>query len=106
MIMPSNGLNYLSREDVGSIIAYLKTVPPVHKVVPPPDFSPVGKVLLGAGAFGNVITAELIDHTYNFPGMPEIGANVAYGAYFTELCKECHGPDFAGGSSPDPGSPP
>lgn len=106
MIMPSAAFNYFSREDISAVIAYLRTVPPVDHVVPAPAIAPIGRVMLGAGLFGNVFPAEVIDHTNPFPPMPEIGANAAYGEYFTRLCRECHGPDLAGGPSTEPGSPP
>jgi mono/diheme cytochrome c family protein len=106
VIMPSSAFNYLSEEDLGSIIAYLKTVPPVDHVVPKPSLTVVGSTLLGAGMFGNPFPASLIDHSNPFPAMPEVGANVAYGEYFTRFCRECHGPDLTGGPSTEPGSPP
>lgn len=106
MIMPSAAFNYFSREDVGAVIAYLKSVPPVDHVVPKPAIAPIGRVMLGAGLFGSVFPAKAIDHANPFPPMPEIGANAAYGEYFTRLCRECHGPDLTGGPSTEPGSPP
>lgn len=105
MIMPSAAFNYFSREDVGSVIAYLKTVPPVDHVVPKPAITPIGRVMEAAGFFGSVFPAKAIDHSNPFPPMPEIGANAAYGEYFTRLCRECHGPDLTGGPSTEPGSP-
>jgi mono/diheme cytochrome c family protein len=105
--MPSAAFNFLSREDVGSIIAYLKTLPPVDRVAPGPSLTVVGQVMLGAGVFGEgVFPANVIDHSNPFPLMPEIGANPAYGEYFTRLCRECHGPDLTGGPSTQPGAPP
>ncbi len=108
IIMPAAAFNFLSREDVGSIIAYLKTQAPVDHVVPGPALTAVGHVMLGAGVFGpGIFPANVIDHSYPFPPMPEIGANPAYGEYFTRMCRECHGPDLTGGDlSNQPGAPP
>jgi mono/diheme cytochrome c family protein len=107
IIMPSAAFNYLSAEDLGSIIAYLKTLPPVDHVVPEPSLTLVGHVMLGAGVFGEgIFPANVIDHSNPFPPMPEIGANAAYGEYFTRFCRECHGPDLTGGPSTQPGAPP
>jgi mono/diheme cytochrome c family protein len=107
IIMPSAAFNYLSREDVGSIIAYLKTLPPVDHTVSEPSLTLVGHIMLGAGVFGEgIFPADVIDHNNPFPPMPDIGANPAYGEYFTRLCRECHGPDLTGGPSTQPGAPP
>jgi mono/diheme cytochrome c family protein len=107
IVMPSAAFNYLSAEDLGSIIAYLKTLPPVDHVVPEPSFTTIAHVMLGAGVFGKgIFPANVIDHSNPFPAMPEIGANAAYGEYFTRLCRECHGPDLTGGPSTQPGAPP
>lgn len=107
IIMPSSAFNYLSAYDVGSIIAYLKTLPPVDHAVPEPSLTVVGHIMLGAGVFGEgIFPAKVIDHDNPFPPMPEIGANAAYGQYFTRICRECHGPDLTGGPSTQPGAPP
>lgn len=107
IIMPSSAFNFLSKEDVGSIIAYLKTLPAVDHVVPEPSLTVVGHIMLGAGVFGpGIFPANVIDHSNPFPPMPEIGANRAYGEYFTRICRECHGPDLTGGPSTEPGAPP
>ncbi len=104
-IMPSASLMYLSQEDLGAIIAYLKTIPRSGAPKPLPHFTLLAKALLGAGMF-KVFPASYIDHHMPFPPMPEIGANVATGEYYSRLCYECHGTDLAGGQPPDPSSPP
>ena len=40
---------YLSDEDLGAIIAYLKTVPPVDRGLQPTSFTPISKIMFGAG---------------------------------------------------------
>lgn len=106
MIMPAESFIYFSEEDLGAVIGYLKTVPAAGEETPPPQMGPLGRVLLGAGLFGDVFPAEYIDHDAPFPEMPEIGANVAYGAYAAGFCSSCHGSDLAGGQPADPQSPP
>jgi mono/diheme cytochrome c family protein len=107
IVMPAAAFNYLSQEDLGSVIAYLKTVPPVDRTEPEPAFTTIAHILLGAGMFGKgIFPADVIDHSNPFPAMPEIGANVEYGQYFTRFCRECHGPDLTGGPSTQPGAPP
>jgi mono/diheme cytochrome c family protein len=98
VIMPAELYINLSAEDLGAIVAYLKTVPRVGNDQPEPALPFLGRVMLAAGMFGgDVFPAEIIDHNQPFPAMPEIGANSEYGAYLAQLlCKHCHGDDLAG----------
>jgi len=61
---------------------------------------------MGAGLFGNIFPADIVDHEAPFPPMPEIGANVATGEYLTRLCSGCHGADLGGGPATGPDAPP
>lgn len=106
MIMPSETFIHFSEEDLGAIIAYLKTVPRVGKEWPEPILRPVGRILVGAGLFNSAIPATYIDHQSTFPAMAEVAASSDYGAYLARLCQSCHGAKLAGGQPPDPGSPP
>jgi len=107
IIMPSEAWIHLSAEDLGSIIAYLKTLPPTGEERPEPALTLMGRVLLATGQFGQIFPAEYIDHTTPFPAMPPIGANVAYGKYIAEFCKACHGENLNGMQPQgDPSSPP
>lgn len=106
MIMPAESFIHFSQEDLGAVIAYLKTAPRTGDDTPPPQLAPVGRILLGAGLFGDVFPAEYIDHALPFPEMPEVGANVAYGEYLSRFCSSCHGQNLTGGQPADPESPP
>ncbi|HSM57508.1 MAG TPA: c-type cytochrome [Candidatus Sulfomarinibacteraceae bacterium] len=105
IVMPSESFIYFSEEDLSSIIAYLKTVPQSGEASPQPAMAPLGRILVGAGIFGDVFPAEYIDHDTPFPEMPQVGANEAYGQYVSRLCEGCHGPDLSGAQPPDPESP-
>jgi mono/diheme cytochrome c family protein len=106
--MPSAALYYLSDDDLGAIIAYVKTVPPVDHQVPPVSFTPLGRVMLGAGAFGDIVSAEVIHHNDPRPVAPVPGVTAAYGEYLVNVsdCRLCHGRLLAGGKSPNPQAPP
>lgn len=106
MIMPAETFVHFSAEDLAAVIAYLQTVPPSGGDTPAPQFAPVGRILLGAGLFGDVFPAEYIDHDAPFYEMPEVGANEAYGEYVSRFCMSCHGEDLDGSQPPDPESPP
>lgn len=92
----------LSDEDLGAIIAYVKSVPPVDHVTNGQNFTPVAKIMLAAGMFGK-LPVESVSHEVQVPA-PERGVSVAYGDYLvnTNDCRICHGPNLNGGPFPDP----
>jgi len=93
---------YLSDEDLGAIIAYLKTVPPVDHKTNGQNFTPLAKILLATGVLGN-LPVESVSHDVHVTA-PASGVSVEYGEYLvnTNDCRVCHGPQLNGGSSPDP----
>ncbi len=106
--MPSMAFYHLSDADLGSLIAYLKTLPPVDKEKAGAALTPVSGVLVGAGVFGPIISAEIIPHTAARPAVPPAGQTAAYGSYLVAWldCRTCHGAQLSGGTPPQPGSPP
>jgi mono/diheme cytochrome c family protein len=105
LAMPSEAFAHFSAEDLGAIIAYLKTVPYIEKETPPPDLSFIAHIMVAAGVMGDLSAAEIIDHDGPFTPMPEVGANQAYGEYLSALCASCHGEDLSGAQPPIQGSP-
>jgi cytochrome c553 len=105
VIMPSEAFINFSAEDLGAVIAYLKTVPGVGTQKPERDLTFMGKIMLGLGMFGQVFPAEYIDHNQPFPTMPTISANREYGEYLSRFCTSCHGGDLSGGQPTEPGAP-
>jgi mono/diheme cytochrome c family protein len=93
---------HLSDEDLGAIIAYLKTIPPVDHTVQPRNFTPLARVLLALGALGK-LPAEAVSHDIHVTA-PERGVSTEYGEYLinTNDCRVCHGPNLNGGPFPDP----
>ncbi len=109
-IMPSADYGKLSVEDVGAIIAYVKSVPPVDNELPPNTLGPVGRVLVASGKMP-LWNAEHIDHSVAAPALaPPVGPTLAYGNYLVHVggCTGCHGPTLAGGpiAGGDPAWPP
>jgi cytochrome c553 len=94
-IMPSEEYSHLSDGDLGDIIAYLKSVPPVDRDRVPTELGPVTRVLLTVGKMKLAATA--IDHAHLNPLMVEKGVTVDYGRYLANGCAGCHGPNFSGG---------
>lgn len=93
---------YMSDEDLGAVIAYVRSVPPVDKATKPFQAEPLGYILFAAGMFGEQ-AADIISHQNNITA-PEPGVTVEYGEYMLRIsaCQDCHGVDLAGGPYPDP----
>jgi mono/diheme cytochrome c family protein len=94
--------SYLSDEDLASIIAYVRTVPPVDHVLAGKKFTPLAKILLAAGILPNVPVEEVTHEVH--VSAPARGATIEYGEYMVNIndCRICHGPNLNGGPFPDP----
>jgi len=92
----------LSDEDLGAIIAYVKSVPPVDRITSGQNFTPLAKMMLAAGMLGE-LPVESVSHEEQVVA-PENGVSVAYGEYLvnTNDCRICHGQNLNGGPFPDP----
>ena len=105
LFMPSQVFASLSASDLADIVAYVKSVPPVDRQLPPSVVKPLGRLLLLAGQFP-LLPAEVIDHGAPPPIAPPPGTTTAYGHYLvaTGGCMHCHGDNLSGG--PIAGAPP
>lgn len=105
-IMPSEDFYYLNDTDLAGVIAYVSNVPPVDRETRPRNLSLFARVLYAAGAFGDLLYAEVIPHDVR-PPAPPIGVTVEYGEYLTRAhgCFACHGDDLTGDQPPEPGAP-
>ena len=108
LFMPSHEYHFTAR-DLGSLIAYLKTLPPVDKELPPPQIGLLVRVLSYVGGFP-LIPYDLIDH--DVPRLasgapPEELSTVERGRRLVGAgaCSGCHLEDFTGGAGPPPGAP-
>jgi mono/diheme cytochrome c family protein len=106
-IMPAGQYNYLSDADLGNLIAYLRTLPPVDNDLGQTKITLLGRALIAVGAFGDIINAETIDHDIR-PNAVAPGTMPALGEYLVNIsgCRTCHGRSLAGGKDPDPEAPP
>lgn len=105
-IMPSRAYWHYSDEDLGAIIAYVKSRPPVDNDLSGKNIKFPGRLLLGVGVL-DILAAESIDHSGPRPVAQEAMVNAAYGKYIanTADCHACHGPALAGAQAPEPGAP-
>ena len=108
-VMPSESMCHLSDKDLGSLIAFIKTLPPVEGKFDEPSLTTFSKVMAGAGQFGELYPYKVIDHekAQNIPHPAEVNS-LEHGYYMVQShgCVSCHKTDFGGGKSPDPVSPP
>jgi len=93
---------YLSDEDLGAIIAYVKSVPPVDHITTGHNFTPLANILLVVGVLPQ-FPVETVSHEVHVTA-PARGVSAEYGEYMvnTNDCRLCHGPQLNGGPYPDP----
>ena len=105
LFMPADEFQYFNDDDLGALIAYLKTLPPVNHVQAKNSVGPVGRVLMLKGDL-SLLTADLIKHDAPPPAVIAPAATLEYGTYIARAggCKGCHGATLSGG--PIPGAPP
>jgi mono/diheme cytochrome c family protein len=100
--MISKSFHHLGDEDMGALIAYVKSLPAVDHSLPERRIEPLGKLMMGAGLFPP-FAADQIDHASPAPAQPEPGVTVAYGEYLSHTCTECHGENLNGAPFGPPG---
>jgi len=110
VIMPVEAYRFLADEDLGAVVAYLRSAPAVDKDWPPIRYGPLARALIAAGALP-VFGAATIDQSRR-EAMPRPAGDTTaeYGHYLTRIagCQGCHNPALSGGpiAGGDPGSPP
>ncbi len=96
IVMPSNYFYRFSDKDLGAIIAYLKSLPPVDNQLPNTFLGPMGRMFILQDP--SLFPAAVIDHTAPRPPAPEPGVTAEYGKYMANSCTLCHGEELAGGT--------
>lgn len=98
LLMPSSAWYYLSDQDLGALIAYLKSLPPIDNEMPETELGPLGRVMLALGLLPPDIIPNVIsiDHDAPRPVAPEQGVTVEYGQYLARTCMICHGSELNG----------
>jgi mono/diheme cytochrome c family protein len=102
LIMPSKEYWHLTDADLGALIAYLKTVPPVDRNLPNEISLPL-RALSSFNRDIELFNAEHIAHTAR-PAAFDPADKIAAGKYLATSCTGCHGDGFGGGKIP--GAPP
>lgn len=106
--MPAQDFNRMSDHELSDIVAYIGSLPPVDREVPPVRFGPLGKILVATGQLP--LASEVIaSHTAPHPlEPPAVEATAEFGAHLAATCTGCHGEDLSGGriAGGDPSWPP
>ena len=105
LIMPAGAYLTASDPDVAAVVAYLRSLPRVDRVIPQSNITALGRFLYGVGQFP-IVEADLVDHSVE-PLPPMVAApTIEYGKYLADIggCTGCHGPGLSGGKIP--GTPP
>jgi mono/diheme cytochrome c family protein len=99
-MMPAEATQHFNDEDLGSIVVYIKSLPPVDNVLPKPSYSPLAKILTGAGVFP--LAPDLVAKVTRLEPSPEIAVTKEYGHYLANIagCTTCHGVNLTGGEHP------
>jgi mono/diheme cytochrome c family protein len=107
LIMPSIEYAAMSDADLGAVVSYLKSVPPVDREKPSRRINLLPRVLMTVGVFPPM-GVEAIAHDKAGGEAPPAGVTVEYGRYLATIggCTSCHGPALSGGGGGEPGSPP
>ena len=96
LFMPTEIYSKISDADLGAIIAYLKSLPPVDNELPDTSLGVLARILTAVDS--SVLSANLIDHDAPRPPEPVPGVTRDYGEYLAFSCSRCHGDNLAGGT--------
>ncbi len=94
-LMPSEEYQHLGDDDLGAVIAYLKSVPPVDRTTVPIELGLIAQMLVATNKIK--LAADVIDHLNVRPPTVPPGVTLDYGRYLAVGCFGCHGPNYSGG---------
>lgn len=92
--MPSEMFSHLSDEDLGAVIAFLRSLTPANGPPPGLHFRPLARTMMALGKIR--FAAQNIEEpvTHNPPSQADA---IAFGRYLAlSACSECHGADLSG----------
>jgi cytochrome c553 len=102
IVMPSEAFVALGDEDLGRIIAFLRSLPAVEGPGPSVSVGPLGRIGLATGKFN--VAAQMIADSVPPPAVN--GEEEVRGRYLARtICSGCHGSNLRGTSNPDFSSP-
>lgn len=97
VLMPSHEYQLMSDEDVGVLIAYLRSVAPVDREIPPNRVGPLARALYAAGKMP-LFPANSVTHRNEVIASVRPDSTVEYGRYLVNGgCSGCHAANLSGG---------
>ena len=105
-VMDSKEYQYLTDRDLGLILAFVRSTPPVDRQNPPLRITTLSYIFHGLDWL-DVTTADQVDHSRKHEAEVEPSAAPEFGKYVLRLqCQGCHGETLSGGKlSGAPGLP-
>jgi mono/diheme cytochrome c family protein len=100
--MPSAMYYHLTDEDLGAIIAFLRSLPPTDGPTTEVHLGPLARIGIVLGQYEPQV--RMIDRSVARPSARDLEDTVAFGRYLAlTSCTECHGGDLRG--TPDGNTP-
>ena len=94
VVMPAESFQFLSDEEVASLIAMIRALPRGGARTPEPRFGPIGRFGLAIGRFN---TAPTLIAKFSHEQPIDVGARFEPGRRIAMLnCSSCHGPRLGG----------
>jgi cytochrome c553 len=105
IFMPSADYHF-TEEDLGAILGYVRSVPPVDRELPSMSVGPMVRALGLFTDFPLAPAARIDQANARLAAAPNAADAASAGAYLvsTAGCRSCHGADFRGGGGPPPGA--
>lgn len=102
VIMATAHYAHYGDQDLGDLIAYLKSVPPVDNELGPRRIAFPGTIIFGMLAYGDWGVNQIAHEEVGGPA-PDAAATAEYGQYLVNIasCGSCHGENMAGGTDPE-----
>ena len=104
IFMPSQDARF-TEADLGAVIAYIRSVPPVDRELPEIRLGPIARALTFFHKLP-LLPAEEIDHDKARMLPADVTDPLARGQYLVDSggCRGCHTPELTGGGGPPPGA--
>src|SRR5688572_15764784 len=99
-IMPPPGFYHISDQDLGALIAYIRSLPVDEHALPANSYRLMGRFGITIGQFKTAVAS--FDTTQKRVGDDPAWATTRTGEYLARMqCTECHGPRLTGEPAPE-----
>ncbi|WP_239490313.1 cytochrome c [Luteitalea sp. TBR-22] len=104
--MPVTEFRAMSDHELSDIVAYIRSLPPVDRQMPPVRLGPLFSFLLATDRDATLVTYTIDHQASHAAEPPPLAASKELGQHIAQVCTGCHGPRFSGGAiAGDPGMP-